>query len=411
MKSKAANSINFDIGSSKIAIISAHLNYQGNIQVLNQNLCYSDGINGGIISDFAKAEQSIGNAIYTLEKQGDYNISKVNINVSGIQTKSYYTHYKTKISREIEKQDVHKIIDKILSNFHIKDQSIIHYYPIEFIVNDQDGIQNPIGMKGSEFGCRMHIITANTSMLNNLVNCFAKFHIQVDQIILTSIASCFSCLSENESKLGSILIDFGDKNTSFCIFLDNKPLYIGNIPLGGWHISCDLAKVLSLGFSAAEKLKILHGYISNTGNDRGEIINLDQLEEISEEDSNSRQVVSSLVADIIKARAEEIIFMLKNKYDQLNIDHLITNQIIITGGGAMIRGIKELLAQIFLKQVRIATPIVLPGFVEDYNPHSYSAAIGSLMYQKLQQEKQTLTQQNNKINWINKVIKWIKENI
>lgn len=414
MKAKLSNYIALDLGSSKIASIASYIDRKGEIRILNQNLHYSEGFRSGMINNLEAAENSIINVIYALEKSCDKNIKEVGISLSGADTKSYFIQHKIKLSpsQQITQQDVKRLIQKALTEFKIKDQEVIHCFPLEFSIEDGNIIDNPVGMFGRELSCQLHLVTASTNLLTNLTNCLNKCHLGITDVMLAIYASGMACLSEDEKNLGSIIIDFGARTTSFGVFLSGKLAYAGFVPLGSWHITSDIAKVFSLSFNAAEKLKVLYGhaFISPAGRDNP--INLEDVEPDNSYNM-SMTITSNYLGAVINSRIEEILLMVKQEYDRIMIDHLIARKLVITGGGAMLRGLKELAGHIFEKQVRIGKPSILPGFAEDYNPGAYSTAVGMVKNHSLKQQKLSTetTPKDQNPSWFFKAFGWLKENI
>nr|WP_245406882.1 cell division protein FtsA [Orientia tsutsugamushi] len=199
MGTKLSNFVSIDIGSSKIAAVASYVENNGLINVVSQGFYYSSGIKSGIISDFKKAENSVISAIYNLEKDLGKTIKHVTISLSNVCTKSYYTYSKIKIATQyVTKQDIIKLISKALYNFKIQNQEIIHYFPIEFSLDNNNSIQDPIGMHGKELGCRLHLISANSNVLLNIINCLAKCQVEVQEVVLSIYASGLACLTEDE---------------------------------------------------------------------------------------------------------------------------------------------------------------------------------------------------------------------
>lgn len=416
MKTKPSNFISIDVGSSKIAAIAAHIEHNGKINIVGQSLYYSEGIKSGTVIDFKKAENSIVNAIYNLEKECRKSIKCVTISLSGTSAKSYYAHTKTKtINQYVTKSDVVKLISKSLDNFNILNQEVIHYFPIEFILDDNSSILDPIGMYGTDLCARVHLVAANSSMLLNLINCLTQCQVEVEEVVLSIYAAGLACLTEDEKNLGVLVIDIGAQNTSFGIFMNGKLLYTGGIPIGGWHITSDIAKILSLNIVTAEKIKILYGNAIISMVDKDSIIDLEAFDTELNSAINSRTTISiSELAAIIQPRAEEIINLVKIEYDKIGIDYLIARCIVLTGSGATLRGIQELTHRIFDKYVRVGKPHILPGFIEDYNPSAYSTAIGIVKHHANKQGKLYINHKNAgkmKLGWLEQVISWLKDNI
>lgn len=409
MKKRQANFVSIDVGSSKIASIASHISKKGEVEIVGQNLYYSEGVKSSVVVDLAKAEHSIIQSIYALEQDSAGNIGEAFVTLSGYGTKSYYIENQTNVTgSKITKNDVEQLIQKSLSGFNIKDSQIIHYFPIEFTIDSGDIVEDPIGMFSNKLGCKIHIIAANSNMLLNLANCFSKCQIEVQGVILAIYASSIACLTDDEKKLGSLIIDFGARTTSFGIFIDNKMVYTGYVPIGGWHVTSDIAKAFSINFSTAEKLKILYGSTAESATKSSNVISLDDGE------GSQFNITIGDLANIISPRIEEILELVKDQYDKVNLDHLISRKIVLTGGGALLKGLKEKVCMEFAKQVRVAKPKILHGFAEDYNPGIYSSSIGIIEAYASKQRRNynpTIHDYGIKQSWGAKILSWLRENI
>jgi len=411
MKEKITNFVALDFGSSKIAAIAAYISKKGEIKVASQNLHHSKGVKSGIILNLKNAESSIVSAIYALEKECNKDIKRVILSLSGAATKSYYINYSIKVSgATITEQDIKKLLQKALQEFKVKNQEIIHYFPLEFTL-DNNSVENPIGMYGKELGCELHIIAASSNILSNMVQCFAKCQIEVTNITLAIYASAISCLTNDEKNLGSLIIDVGDKTTSFGIFFSGKLIYTGHIDIGSFHITSDIAKIFGIDLATAEKLKILYGNAVLSSFDKDTVINMEDSHSDTHHNFAGAVTIYKL-AEVIKARTEEMLLMVKSEYDKATKGQVSVYRIVITGGGSQLRGLKELSSRIFEKQTRIGKPEIINGFTEDYNPAAYSAVIGMLKIHALRQQKEFAHMKlDENSTWIRKVFDWVKENI
>ena len=260
MKAKNTNFTALDIGSSKISILAAQLYASGDARIGYQGLFHSSGIKSGVIKDYRQAEASIINAIYTLENEIERSINSVSISLSGVGIKSFYIYQKVRLlSGKVSKADVQVLHENALEQFASTGQTVIHYFPIEYTLDKNNSILNPVGMFGDILGCRLHVITADSSQITNILNCFAKCNISIKEIVVGVYASSLAVLTEDEKSLGSVVIDFGSSTTSFAIFVSGELVYTGFIPFGGDNITSDIARILSISIPAAEKLKVLYG--------------------------------------------------------------------------------------------------------------------------------------------------------
>lgn len=412
MKAKLFNFIALDLGSSKIACVAAYVGKQAQTKIVSQDLYHSKGIRGGKILDLKEAESSIIGAIYALEKDCGKNIKKITVSLTGAGTKSYYTNNKIKLSNQaISLSDIKKLIQKALAEFKLKDLEIIHYFPIEFTLDNNSSIDSPLGMFGKELSCELHIVAANSNILRNITNCFAKCHVEITNIVLAIYASGIACLTEDEKSQGVVIIDIGARTTCFGVFLAGKLIYTNYIDLGSFHITSDIAKVFAISFAAAEKLKVLHGNALLYSFDKNHTINMDDLD-IDSPYNSLPLIKSSDLTEVINSRVEEIFQIVKKEYDNAIGNPLIARRLVITGGGSMLRGMKEVAAKIFEKQVRIGKPETIPGFAEGYNPSMYSTAIGIVKNQIIKQQKNSFkTEELEESGWLKKALNWLKENI
>ncbi len=410
MKATNTNFTALDIGSSKISIIAAQLYARGDAKVGFQGVFHSSGIKAGIINDYKNLETSIVNAIYSLESEIDRNISNVSISLSGFGTKSYYIYHKVRLLEgQVTKSDVNILISKALEQFGSDDQTVIHYFPIEYTLDTNNSIQNPVGMFGNVLGCRLHVIIAETSQVTNILNCFAKCNIGVKEIVVGPYAASLAVLTEDEKSLGSIVIDFGASTTSFAVFVGGQLVCTGFVPLGGGAITSDIAKILSISMPAAEKLKVLYGSAFASSRESETMINLAEFEPQFGMDDD-RNITSDDLSMIISARAEEIIELLKSEYEKMGVDHLISRRVILTGGGSQLRGIKEIVSENFKKQVRVGHPLNIPGFIVDHSIASYCSAIGLIKHEMIKQKKHSSFSSDSN-SFFGKFSKWLKQGL
>ena len=407
MKSKSVDFVALDIGSSKISAIAAQVNPDGKASIISQLMHSAEGIRSSVVVDWKTAENSILNAIYALENDLGVNIKKANVSLSGVKTKSYYISAQIRPKEAtVTKKDVEMVIRKALEKFNVEGYEIVHYFPIECFLDDFQSISDPVGMFGKTLGCRLHIIAAHSGMLLNLANCLAKCHVEISSFVVSSYAAGVGCLTEDEKDMGALVVEMGARSTAFSIFLAKKMLYSGVVPIGSWHVTSDIAKALSISFTLAERLKIIYGKAIEESADKRTRINL---EDIGVETIESFTVKD--LVNIIQPRIEEIFLMIKQQYDQVGVDHLISKRMVISGGGSGLAGLKELATNIFNKNVKIAKAPEIEGLSEDYSFGSFSVIVGMVKDFAERKHKQYLHHLAKGENVITRIFSWIKENI
>lgn len=411
MKGKASNYIAFDIGSSKIAAVAANISKNGQTKINSQILQYSEGFKSGSITNMEFAENSVVAAIYALEQESDKSIKEIAISLSGVGVKSYYVNHKIKLGNQpISKQDIKKLLSKALAEFKVKDQEVIHYFPLEFILDENQHVDDPTGMYARELSCHLHIISADSFMLMNLTKCLAKCHVEVSDVFLSIYSSGLACLTKDEKELGSIIIDMGSNTSSFGIFLDNQLVYTGYVPIGSKDITRDIAKTFSISIAAADKLKILYGN-SSAKLVKNTTIRLDEFD--PDNGYNAELSITALdLAKVIEAKVQEIFGKIKKECDRISMDHLLAKRVIITGGGASLSGLTSTAAEFFQKQARAAKPEIIPGFAENYNPYMYSTVIGMIKAKSLKYQKNSFRHGiDEDAGLFKRTFLWLRENI
>lgn len=404
MKAHSPNYIAFDLGSNKIAALAAHIGKQGDTSIIAQVVQQSMGIKSGIITDMVLAENSIVSAVYALEKYCDKSIKEVSISLSGHGVKSYYVTNTIKLGAQpISELDVKKLISKALSDFKIKNMEVIHYFPIEYKINNDQNINNPIGLTARELFCQIHIIAADSTMVTNLTRCLAKCHLEVNEIYISAYSAGMATLTDDEKELGALLIDLGANTSSYGIFLNGKMIYTNYVPVGSFDITVEIAKSLSVTMKEAEKIKILYGITDPSLLTKDSIIKLE---------NGEHTITASWLAQLIYPQIKFVLESIKKQCDSLNIDHMLAKKVVITGGGSSLANIKSMAAEIFHKQVRVAKPTLIPGLIETANPSSLSTVVGIVLARALKMRtKSDKYEQLENVGLLKKVGWWIRDNI
>ncbi|MGN7618808.1 MAG: cell division protein FtsA [Ehrlichia sp.] len=269
-----------------------------------------------------------------------------------------------------------------------EDQIVVHNIPIVYHLDDLSDITELKGLYGSKLRANVHIVTASKFALLNIKNCLGDCNLNVAGCVVESYASGMSCITQDEKELGAMIIDIGGKYTSVGIFSRGKFVYADSIPLGGMHITNDIAYGLCVNVKDAERIKVLYGDALLTSPDKDGIIEADV------GDDEVISVTRSNLVKIINPRVEEIFDLVKNRVGR---QRNLISKVVITGGSSRLSNIKEVASCVLTKQVKIGLPVVLKGINDDYkyNP-VFSAAIGmtSLVLDTLYNEEGTKPKKN-----------------
>ncbi len=403
-----------DVGTTKIACFIAHIDSAGEIKIVGIGHQLSKGIRSGIITDFAEAEASIVAAVHAAEQMAGETVENVMVSLSGGNLVSRnVTVEMTLLGEEVTDRDIMDIIEQGRASITHQESDIIHCIPVSYYLDGARGIVDPRKMFGKKLGADLHIITGLPSVTRNLSHCVGRCHLNVEEYVASPYASGVSCLEEDEKQLGVTLIDMGGGVTSFSIFGGGRNLYTDAIPIGGTHVTNDIARGLSTSLAHAERLKTLHGSAIATARDDQVMVEVPPLGE--EEDADeSNTLPRSMLVGVIRPRIEEIFEMIRSKIEINGASAYAGKRVVLTGGASQLLGVREMASNILGKQVRIGRPRPLQGLAESVSGPAFSTALGMLEYiVKKPMEEQMFDDYRHRgglTTGFEKVVNWFKEN-
>lgn len=366
-----------DLGSSKVACFVAKVG-GGVTEILGIGHHISQGVKAGIITDVKATEKSMLHAVETAEKMAGEAIQKVYIGISSNNLLSSRVNSELVVSgHEINEKDLNKQLFQALDRFNDQEIEVIHSLPYDYMLDGNRGINSPLGMYGNKLSCDFHILSSQTSILLNIANCAARCQLEVENYMSSSYATGLACLTADEMDLGVTLLELGGGCTSISIFNRGKIIFTDGVALGGINVTNDIARGLCTDYANAERLKTLHGNLILTAVDNKGTI---EVPLSSEEDSEVTVIHRELLTEIIRARVEEILEIVKLKLQESGISGLGGNKIVITGGACQMPGMKELVGHMFHKTVRVGYPKMLNGLADSTSGVAFSSTIGLLMH-------------------------------
>ena len=277
--------------------------------------------------------------------------------------------------KEITAHDVERVIEAAKAVMIPQDREVLHVIPQEFIIDDQDGIREPIGMNGVRLEAKVHIVTGAISSAQNLIKCANKAGISVTQLCLQPIASSHAVLTQDEKELGVALVDIGGGTTDIAIFREGSLLYTSVLPIGGVHITNDISVGIRASIDAAEKIKLNHGCAMAS------LVQDDETIEVPAVGEGKPRVVSrKILAEIIEARVEEMFALIQQEIAKSGYSDLLAAGVVLTGGTTLLQGMVELGDFLFEVPLKRGVPIRLGGLKEVVNSPKYSTAVGLLKY-------------------------------
>ena len=402
-----------DIGASKVACFIAQISNTGEIHVTGVGHQLSRGIRGSVITDFTEAETSIIAAVHAAEQMAGVTIENVMVCLAGGGIASRSVTLEMELAgEEVTERDLLDILEQGRQPMEEGGGEIIHLVPLSYGLDETRGIVDPRRMCGARLSADLHIITAYANVTRNLAHCVARCHLNVEEFVVASHAAGFACLDADEMQLGVTVIDMGGSTTGVSIFSGGKNVYSDVIPLGGMHLTSDLARGLSTTLSHAERLKTLHGSCLSTPSDDQVMVSAPLLGE--DADNEEGNVISrAALVSILRPRIEEIFELVRQRIESAGLDPRVHRRVVLTGGASQLIGARELASRVFSRQVRLARPKALPGLAEAVSGPAFSAALGMLHYvvkKPLEERLLDHTHRNAGLSAkLRKAMGWVKE--
>lgn len=400
-----------DIGSSKIVCLIANVTSK-QISIVGSGCHSARGFKNGNITDTRAAKSAIIAAVDQAEKAAGIAVEKVVLALNGNKIRSHYLQPSMNLrNQKVSSRDVKQLIAQGVKELEDKDYEVIHFFPLEFIIDGNNDIKEPCGLLGNKLSARIHFVTVSSPMLDNIVNCLASCQLDVDDCIFAPYAAGLATLNDNDKEFGATVIDFGAGITSYALFSQNNMINCGFIPIGSRAITNDIAKSFMLDLATAERIKTIHGAASVHYADNQKMINYKTDYSLPGQfDNEERSISNAELNNVINARIDEVLNLLKSILDKQN--QLCPNakhSIVLTGGGSMLTGINEEATKIFGSKVRLGKPMLIPGLSQDAVNATYAAAIGVLQYlsnNHLHEQNLELT----KPSFIRRAINWLRDN-
>lgn len=349
-----------DIGTSKVACFIARLDEMGQPHVIGIGHQSSEGVRAGLVADMEAVQRAVSAAVITAEQMAGEMIDRVIVNVAGPQLLSQTVGVALPLSgREITSADTDRLIAQA-QTMAAEDSSnntteLLHTLPVQYMLDGQRGIREPLGMIGHTLQADYHLVSAAFGPVRTLETAVARCHLEVERLVATPLAGGLSCLVEDEMDLGCTLIDIGAGTTSIGIFFDGHMIFADGLPIGGIHITNDIARGLTTTYVHAERLKTLHGSAILSTMDEREIIDVPQVGEEAPEFAN--HLPKAQLIQIIQPRLEEMFEMIRARLVKSGMTEMAGRRVVLTGGTSQLPGIRDLAGKMLDKQVRLGRPL------------------------------------------------------
>lgn len=368
-----------DIGTTKIACIVGRKNEQGKLEIMGMGKSRSDGVSRGVVTNIQRTVDSIKAAVQEAEDSSGVEISTVNVGIAGQHIRSM--HHRGMITRktleeEIRQQDIDQLIDDMYKLAMEPGEEIIHVLPQEYIVDNEQGIKDPIGMSGVRLEANFHIITGQVAAARNINKCVSRANLDVTELILEPLASADAVLCDEEKEAGVALVDIGGGTTDIAIFNDHIIRHTAVIPFGGNVITDDIKMGCSILRDQAELLKNRFGSALASENKENEVVCIPGLR-----GRDPKEISLKNLANIIQCRMEEIIEHVYFQIKSSGLEKQLSGGIVLTGGGSQLKHLRQLTEYITGMSTRIGYPSehLAQSKVEDVTSPLYATGVGLVL--------------------------------
>jgi cell division protein FtsA len=378
-----------DIGSTKISCLIAEAvparhripdsDERHSLKVLGVGHQLSRGVRSGAIVNIDEAERAIRLAVDAAERMAQRSISDIYVNVSGGRPQSrLHAGSVATQAGQVTGRDMERALEAALESVDPGRRAILHLSPLQYQLDDARGIADPLGLFGEQLSLDLGVVTVESSHLKNLTMAVERAHLSIAGFVIAPYAASRSVLAEDERTLGVTLVDMGGAVTSFAVFHDGRLVHADVVPLGGQHITNDIARGLCTSIAHAERMKTLWGSALASTVDEREMISVPLLGERGVD--TVQQVPKSMLTGIIRPRLEEIFELLRHKLETSGTAHLAGRRLVITGGASQLNGVRDVAGQWLDRQVRMGAPAHVSGMPESAHSPGFAVCAGLLNY-------------------------------
>ncbi len=368
--------VGLDIGTSKIVAIVGEMQADGSVEIIGLGSHPSRGLKRGVIVDMTSTEQAIQRAVEEAELMAGCEIHSVFAGISGNHIRSMNSDGTVAIKdKEVSEGDVERVLDAARAVPVAADQKVLHVLPQEYVIDNQDGIRQPIGMAGVRLEAHVHVVTAALSATQNISKCVARCGLVVDELIMQPLAASYAVLTEDEKDLGVCLVDIGAGTTDIAVFTDGAIRHTACIPIAGDQVTNDIAVALRTPTQHAEDIKIKYACALEQLARNDETIQVPSVG-----DRTSRRLARQTLAQVVEARYRELFSLVLAELRRSGLENMVASGLVLTGGASRIEGAGELAEEIFHMPVRLATPQGVNGLSDVVSNAIHATGVGLLLY-------------------------------
>ncbi len=368
--------VGLDIGTSKVVAVVGEVDGEGTIEVVGIGSHPSRGMKKGVVVDIESTVNAIQRAVEEAELMAGCQIHSVYVGIAGSHIRSMNSHGIVAIREgEVVPADVERVLDAAQAVAIPADQKVLHVLPQEYVIDNQGGIKEPLGMSGVRLEAKVHLVTCAVNAAQNIEKCIHRCGLEVDGIILEQLASSFSVVTPDERDLGVCLVDIGGGTSDIAIFTDGAIRHTGVIPIAGDQVTSDIAMALRTPTQHAEEIKIRYACALAQLAGAEETIKVPSVG-----DRPPRDLSRQSLAEVVEPRYDELFTLILAEIRRSGFEELIPAGVLLTGGTSKMEGAVELAEEIFHMPVRLGAPQYAKGLNDIIRNPIYATAVGLLIY-------------------------------
>jgi len=376
-----------DVGSSKVCCVIAKLKPadEGQLlrgrthqaQVIGIGHQKSHGVKSGVVVDLDRAEQAVRLAVDAAERMAGLTVDSLIVNLTAGRLKSETFSATINLGgHEADASDIKRVLAAGAKQALKAEREVVHSLATGFALDTERGVRDPRGMVGETLGVDMHVLTGDSAPLRNLELCVNRAHLSVERLVATPYASGLAALIDDELEMGAVCIDIGGGTTTISAFVDGKFAFADSIPVGGNHVTMDLARGLSTRLEDAERLKVMHGSALPGSTDDRDVVSVQPLG--GDDGDMPLQIPRSVMTRIIRARIDESLEIVRDRLAAMG--GTVGKRVVLTGGASQLAGLPEAARRILGRNVRIGRPLGVAGLPEAAKGPAFATVVGLLIY-------------------------------
>ena len=408
MKAAASDNmiVGLDIGTSKVVAIVGEIVDDGSLNIIGIGSHRSRGLKKGTVVNIESTVESIQHAIAEAEMMAGCQIHSVYAGIAGSHIRSMNSHGIVAIrDGEVERADIERVIDAAQAVAIPADQKVLHILPQEYLIDEQEGVKEPLGMSGVRLEAKVHLVTCAINAAQNIEKCIKRCNLAVDEIILEQLASAYSVLTEDEKELGVCLVDIGGGTSDIAIFTEGSIRHTGVIPIAGDQVTNDIAMALRTPTDDADEIKVKYACaLTQLAN------GADSIKVPSVGDRPPRELSRQALAEVVEPRYVELFTLVQQELQRSGFQDMLAAGIVLTGGTSKMEGVVDLAEEIFHAPVRIGAPHNVAGPADIIRNPIYSTGVGLLLYglKQFQEEGGIITKGEPRIALVGRVKSWFQ---